>query len=623
MLTGTADSGDTTAPATQGRIVAQRRGEDDPAQTGKDKGSIAADSDSATGGRAGRRADRLALGSYLLGGLWIIAPLLIHYGRTMPSKPGDRAQAEWFLAWAARFVTHGGNPFHITQLNAPSGVNAMANTSILALGIPMSPITLLFGANVSFDILIVLGVAGSAAAWYWVLSRHVVTNRTAAWVGGLVGGFAPAVTSHAQYHPNLVAQYVVPLLVWRSFKLLEPGRSVRNGLILAALVVFQVFINEETLFLAALATALFLLLYALQRRDLVRAALKPLAAGLGVAAGASLVVLAYPLYYQFLGPGSYHGGEPYMTTFRMDVLGLTTYGSNSVAERFRQYGSIPLPFGAEEHGYFGWSLILLLLALIVWQWHDIWVRCLTITGVVFSVLAWGNPLLVKGHSTHIPGPFALLEHLPLFDTLLPTRLGEVTNWAVTPLIAICAQRLFELQGLAGRTRKILLVGVLGAALVPAAPMPIKTVARPPVPSFVSSGQWRDYVGPGRTVLVVPLPQWDFEAGIYWAASTDAALPLSHGYFLGPADGIKGHHAFVGPVPRPTDKLFSTAMWQRVVPTVTDADREQAKADLQYWRVSLILVPDGAKWTASRLTVEQLFGPGRATGGLTMWDVRDL
>src|SRR5258705_5054744 len=180
MLTGTADSGDTTAPATSGRIVAQRRGDNDARQTSEGT-SIAADSKGGTG----RRADLLSLGSYVLGALWIIAPLLIHYGRTMPSKPGDRAQAEWFLGHAARFVTHGGNPFHITQLNAPYGVNAMANTSMLALGIPMSPITLLFGANVSFDILIVLGVAGSAFAWYWALSRHLVTNRAAAWVGGL------------------------------------------------------------------------------------------------------------------------------------------------------------------------------------------------------------------------------------------------------------------------------------------------------------------------------------------------------------------------------------------------------------------------------------------------------
>ncbi|MFD0585663.1 glycosyltransferase family protein [Dactylosporangium darangshiense] len=622
MLTGTADPGDATASATTGRLVAQRRG-GDAGQTDEETDGIAGDSDSDLAARPRRRADLLAFGSYLLGALFVISPLLADYGRRVPNKPGDRAQAEVFLAHAAYFVTHGGNPFHIGQLNAPFGVNAMANTSMLALSLPMSPITLLFGAKVSFDVLIVIGLAGTAAAWYWVLSRHVVSSRTAAWIGGLVGGFAPTVTSHATYHPNLVAQFLVPLLAWRSFKLLEQGRAVRNGLLLAALVVAQAFINEEMLFLAALGIGLLMLLCAVQRRDRVRSAIGPLAAGLGVTTGASLVALAYPLYYQFAGPGSYNGGESYMTGFRMDVTGLTSYGSNSVAERLRRFGTSSLPFGAEEHGFFGWSLTLLLVALIVWQWQDLLVRCLAITGGVFAALAWGNPLQFKGRDTGIPGPFALLEHLPLFDTLLPTRLGEVSNWAAAPLLALGVQRLVKLQGVPARTRRILMLGLLGAALVPAAPMPVKVETRPAVPAFVTSGAWRDYVGPGQSVLVVPLPQWDFETGLYWSAETGARMPISHGYFLGPADGVDGHHAFVGPVPRPTDKLFATAMYQDKVPPVTDADRAQARADVQYWKVSLILVPDDPRWASERETVAALYGPGKAAGGLTMWDVRAL
>ncbi|MFG2042435.1 hypothetical protein [Dactylosporangium sp. NPDC048998] len=621
MLTGTADPGDATAPAT-GRIVAQRRGGDAP-QTSEDSNGVAENSDTAAGQRPGRRADLLALGSYLLGALFVVSPLLAHYGQRMAIRPGDRALSELFLGWAARAVTHGENPLFIPQLNAPFGVNGMSNTTVLALGIPMTPITLLFGSQVSFDVLIVLGLAGSAAAWYWLLSRHVVSSRTAAWVGGLIGGFAPAVASHASYHPNLVAQFLVPLLIWRSLKLLEPGRSVRNGLLLAALVVLQVFINEETLFLVALVMGLFLLLLAVQRRDRVRAALRPLAAGLGVAAGASIVVLAYPLYFQFLGPGSYQGGEQYMTTFRMDVLGLTSYGSNSVAERLRTLGAPPPPLGAEEHGYFGWGLFLLIVALVVWQWHDVRIRCMALTGACFAALAWGTPLQFQGEVTGIPGPYALLQHLPLFDTVLPTRLGEATNWAVVPIVALGLQRLIDLRGVPARTRRMLLIGVFAAVLVPAAPMPIKVALRPPVPSFISSGAWRSYVGPGQTVVVVPLPQWDFETGMFWAASTNAELPLSHGYFLGPADGVRGRHAFVGPVPRPTDKLFSVAMYKSTVPSVTDADREQARTDVQYWHAALVLAPDGAQWAPTRETLTALFGPGRQTGGLWMWDVRKL
>ncbi|GAA3451402.1 DUF2079 domain-containing protein [Dactylosporangium matsuzakiense] len=617
MLTGTADQDDTTAPATKGRIVTQRRS----AETSTTESTETGTSTAAVAGN-GRRADLLALGSYLLGALFIVSPILAHYGRRMPVSPGDRAQAEYFLAWAARAVSHGENPLRIMQYNFPFGVNGMANTTVLGFGIPLSPLTMLFGAQFTFDLLIVLGIAGTAAAWYWLLSRHLVTSRTAAWVGGLVGGFAPTVASHASYHTNLVAQFLVPLLAWRVFKMLE-GRPVRNGLILAALVVYQVFINEETLFLVALGIGLVLVLYAAQRRDRVRAAIRPLAAGLGVTAGASLIVLAYPLYFQFFGPMSYRGGEEYMTTFRMDVLGLTSYGSNSVAERLRRFGEPPAPLGAEEHGFLGWGLVLLLAALVVWQWRSVLIRSLAATGLVFQVLAWGNPLQFQGRDTRVWGPFALLQHLPLFDTLLPTRLGEVTNWAAVPILALGLQRLLDRQTSDVRTKRLFLVTALAAALVPAAPMPIKVVNRTPIPTFVSSGAWQQYVGPDRSVLIVPLPDWSFPTGIFWASATQADMPISHGYFLGPDGGVDGHHAFVGPVPRPTDKLFTDATYYGRTPLVTEADRAQARADLAYWRTSLILAPAEPKWAAVRTTLTDLFGPGTFTGGLWLWDTRNI
>src|SRR3954466_15026867 len=125
MLTGTAGQDDTTAPAAEGRIVAQRRS----VETSEETGSIAEVRETDTRG-AGRRADLLSLGSYLLGALFVIAPLLAHYGRRVAISPGDRAQAEYFLAWSARVVSHGENPFHIVQYNAPYGVNGMANTSV-------------------------------------------------------------------------------------------------------------------------------------------------------------------------------------------------------------------------------------------------------------------------------------------------------------------------------------------------------------------------------------------------------------------------------------------------------------------------------------------------------------
>src|SRR5437762_178263 len=49
-----------------------------------------------------------------------------------------------------------GNPFFTTDMNMPAGVNLAANASVLGLGVPLTPVTLLFGAGVT-TCLVVLG----------------------------------------------------------------------------------------------------------------------------------------------------------------------------------------------------------------------------------------------------------------------------------------------------------------------------------------------------------------------------------------------------------------------------------------------------------------------------------
>jgi hypothetical protein len=557
------------------------------------------------------RADVLAVGSYLAGALLLCGRLLAHPGQRLPYTSGDRTLFEYFLAFAARVVTHGADPFFIDQLNAPLGVNAMANTTILGLGLPLAPVTIAFGPAVSFDVLIVLGLAATATAWYGLLARHLVTRRPAAWVGGLVAGFAPSVANHATSHPNLTAQFLVPLLAWQVVRLRNGVRWGRTGLTLAALVIWQVFINEETLLIAALAIGLFGALHVAQRR---RVHMRQSLAGLGLAAAASGAVLAYPLWWQFCGRGAYRGGDPFMTAFHTDLLGETSFSRNSVAVQLSEFQPPPSYF-AEQHGYFGWPLVVLVAMIVVWRRREVLVRCLALTGATFAVLSFGGRLTLGGHHLGVPGPYALLDHLPLFDTLLPTRLGEVTTWTVAPLVALGIQRLGELH-----PHRALTVAAFTAALLPAAPMPIQVVVRPPVPPYITSGAWRAAVQPGESVLIAPLPDWDHDTAMRWAAATGLDMRISHGYFLGPAGGVDGRHAVAGPARRPTDDLLERATEAHDVPAVNDLDRQQARADFAYWRTGLILVPDGAAAAAERAVITELVGPGRHVGGLWAWDL---
>ena len=57
--------------------------------------------------------------------------------------------SEWFLAYDARIYA-GDFSLVTDRLNAPDGVNLLANASVILLGLLLGPVTLAFGAPVSF-----------------------------------------------------------------------------------------------------------------------------------------------------------------------------------------------------------------------------------------------------------------------------------------------------------------------------------------------------------------------------------------------------------------------------------------------------------------------------------------
>ena len=62
--------------------------------------------------------------------------------RIVTGNPGDPDQSAWWMRYAAEAIAHWHLPALITTgMNAPTGVNAMWNPSILAPGVVLSPVT--------------------------------------------------------------------------------------------------------------------------------------------------------------------------------------------------------------------------------------------------------------------------------------------------------------------------------------------------------------------------------------------------------------------------------------------------------------------------------------------------
>jgi hypothetical protein len=580
-----------------------------------------------------RRADIFVAVTALALALWTTARLWLHvHSRVLGRNPGDHTLFQWMLAYGARLVTHPGNPFGTGAMNVPDGVNVAANTNVLGLSLPLAPVTLLFGPDVSFAVLVTLAFALTAYGWYHVFSRNLVDNRLAAAVGGLFCGFAPALVAHANGQPNQVAQFVVPYLVLFALRLHR--RPVRDGVVLGLLVAYQAFVNEEILFITALAVGLFVALYAFWQRPVPW---RPYLRGLGVAAGTGLLVLGYPLWVQFTGAGSYHGLPFEPDRYVSDLMSFVTYprqslgGDPSVAARLS-------PSPDEDNASFGWPLVLLSLVVAAWLWRRTLVRAAVVTAGVMCVLSLGPNLRVRGHATGIPAPFALLQHVPPFTFAVPGRFAMVAVPVIGMLLALGTATVAREP----RRLRLLWAGALAGALIPLVPAPLYTSPRPPVPAFFSSGDWRAYVPAGRSVVTVPLPSYQAPDPMWWQADEGLDFAVPRGYFLGP--GPDGAATFGAP-PRPTaTKLYAISVLPKVPKpyvggdtplgtlttakppptTVTDWDRANAVADLRYWRAAIVVLAPQRNDDKLRQAVTELLGyPPRWVDGVWLWDVRNL
>ncbi|MEV6374308.1 hypothetical protein [Micromonospora musae] len=576
----------------------------------------------------GRRIDLLAALSFVALGFWVTARLWLDPRNGIRDNRSDQAQFEWMMAHGARVITQFAYPFHSDRMNVPDGVNLMANTSVLSVSLPLTPVTLLFGPRASFLLFLTLGMIATGIAWYFLFSRVLIGSRGPAWLGAAFCAFAPAMISHANSHPNIVSQFVVPLIIWRTLRLAEPGRWLRNGVLLALVIVWQAFLNLEILLMTAIGLGVVVALFALRRRDLRHRA-RPFLAGLGVAAGFAAVALAYPLYVQFFGPGSYQGLSRLIRGYSSDLASFVAYSRESLAGSPRTAeGLAKNP--TEENSFFGWALVVLVIALVWWLRRNVLALALTVLGLLFAVLSLGREVIFDGRETGVPSLWALLEDLPILHSVVPTRWALALTPIIGLLLALGAERARQLAVRHPRARpriRFWTVTVLAMALLPLLPTPLPATHLDPVPTFVTSGAWRPYVAGGRSVVTLPLPDTNYAEPLRWSAVTRLKMPLARGYFLGPDDRPhaqeRGAALFTAP-PRPTSSFFTVIRRTGAVPPITPQSRVNAVDDLRYWRAGVVILGPHRNADALRRGMTELTGIQPVfTGGVWLWDVRPL
>jgi hypothetical protein len=552
---------------------------------------------------------------YLLAAVVVTWRMWDNPAGTVPTNGGSKVSADiylnaWFLRYTATAISHGHLPALVTSaVNAPQGINAMWNTSMLLPSAVLTPVTLLAGPIVSLTILLTVGFAGSATSLFVVLRRWGASS-VAAGVGGTVYGFSPAMLVAAEDHYHLQFAVLPPLIVSAALRLATGrGRVVRTGIWLGLLIAAQVFIAEELLVDTAVATAIVLLVLIACRPTRVPARIGGAAAGIVIAGVVALACGGHALWVQFHGPLAETGSPWRLGRYGNIPADFVTAPDAMVFHgQFRQFLMSSGQFLVECYAYLGWPVLALLTLTTILCWRDLRVRLAALTFALLELLSLG------GHATRLDGlripatmlPWHWMRHIPIVSQALPQRLPILADGAAAVVLAFGVDRLLTATAGAPVWRRPVFAAVAVLALVPIIPRPVPgALASPSPPGFraVVAGL---HLRPDAPVLVLPEQK---ALAMEWQADSGVPISLIGGYCIAPDSG--GHavacntYKLLSPDERLT--LLRTTWLSRHRRGHFDPPATAVAASIAAWRPAAVIASAAPRTLLVRY-LTRFFGP---------------
>ena len=577
-----------------------------------------------------------------------------HPTATTTCSCGDSALFLWFFAWPAHALAHGLDPFASAAMSHPGGVNLLANTSVLALGVVLAPVTWVFGPVASMNVALTLAPALSALAMF-VLVRRWVDWTPAAFGAGLLYGFSPLVlVGLSDAHLMLGWAVVPPLVVVCLDELLTSSRHspVVIGVVLGLLLVVEFFVGTEVLLLLGIAgacAAVLLVAHGLLAHGRRRGAGPPgggarrTVVGLAVAAATAAVLLAWPTWYALAGPA--HTSGRVWPTLRLGLEGATlkayvwpTPVSTGFTLFTHRVGGYQGPTLSGQYVGLG-MLAVAVVGLVIWR-RDRRLWLFGALGAVSAVLSLG-----AGPSVWLP--WRLVADRPLLQNVIPSRFVLVVYLSLAVMLGIVVDRVHGVVGdrLApgggvatsrggadpgpGSTRVRWASSLAGLGIVAVALGPVAGYLTPTVPMVtqpVRPPAWFTTVAPhlgGRPVLLVfPVPYQLIESAMAWQAVIDFPYDMAGG------GGPGGVVERAGPE-RAGAEAIGRASFSFSGQRLRPGDVSAARGALAGWGVTGVVLPDApalraydrvtsVPYTVGFMTAVTGLAPLRRAGSWVWW-----
>jgi hypothetical protein len=470
---------------------------------------------------------------------------------------GDPEQFQLFLAWTPYALGHGLDPFVTHAVLYPGGANLMWNTAVFLPALLVSPVTVLFGPTVAYDVLMLLAPPVTAVAGYAAFRRYA--GRAGAATGGLLFAICPFFVAHAAGHLHLMLLALVPamLLVLDELVVRQRWRWQVTGVLLGVVAAAQLLTAEEVLALDVLVAAIGIVLLAVTHPRSILPRLRYALAASATALVVFAALAAYPLVVQFFGPDrvehTIHATDWYVN----DLLGVIAPAGQLVGWQWAHDVSRSWTGGpAEWNGYLGIPfLAVVLVMLAVRRRPAVWF-CAAMAALTL-VLSFGSRLHVDGRSSWLPLPWTVVAKAPLLHQVLPARFGLYVGLFAAALMAIAVDAVARSQ----RPVVSFAGGIaVGAVLVSWLPHGWSTTTVEQ-PAYFTTGGGVHRIPSGSVAVVLPLVAGpNTEHAELWQARAGFPFQMPEGYLIvpGPHQGpptatslaFAEHAAATGSLPAP-------------------------------------------------------------------------
>ena len=544
--------------------------------------------------------EALTLAGFLAAGVAATWPRASYLTGKMPLD-GDQAQYVWSLWWVARQVTHLGNPWFTAHLAAPVGVQLGYDTLMPLAGLLMTPVTLAFGAAVSYNLL-ALAAPGLAAYAMYRVARLWLPSRVGAIAAGAFFGLSAMLDSQAWLHVHTALGCVFLPLSLEAAVRLRRAPTVGRGIVLGLVIGASVLVDQEAGVLAAVLAALALVPWLLRRLDLPR--LRAAAAG-----AVTAVVIASPQLLAMMQTGGRGGPAPPPVSnyarYAARLPGLfapsprlTGYGITGLGSIYSAGMSAGLRASKAHELVATFGLVLTLLAAfgLAASWRRRGSKGLALLWLGSSLLALGPTLYIGGR-----------KYVPLPANWHGIRVSELMPYTW----------LIRLPGLSSfrEADRLALLGLVGAALLAGASV-----------DWLRRNAW--------PLIIVVAVAGAFEAG--WAGisgdiTVPTALPALDRPIAADHSGsivvdvpfiIRGPQRY-GTVPPPFSLVLATADGHPRGISISSAVPERTIAGISShaFYSGLVAVEEGRNVTLAHLATARLDVRKLGVGWVLVWSPR--